>query len=696
MEGVENMSGEEGDPPPPEEEVPPSPGEAAPPSSEDVAPPDPESEAPPPPEEAPPPSREEAPPPPKETFEEDPVSLSGKGPASSLSDYLNLVSSDERIVMPGGDDLDLNRIRPRSAPRIAQSMLSDVLSQSSGKSSKYRRSMSGIPNLQETLKERQARFRDAREGRKMKMDPSYKYIFEVLSEKLGLDIATVEELILDCPSMDAFTLFFMKDGCKTLKFLYQEGDVPGLECGRTIAGATKGAKMMRLYIDNAAPEKLKGLCVFFVRCRNDVSINTKNIHEEVLFTVLDASEGLLVGIRNMLANIFLPAIMATNNWGALNQSQQGESEKHIFTETINRYLSFLDGAKISIEGTVELKKIDNIDFSKLHTFEEVTLAAGNSETVRQLEDVLMIWYKQIEQVLIESEQMRKEADDSGPLTELEHWKRMSAKFNYIIEQIKGPSCKAVINVLNVAHSKLLKNWRELDARITDTANESKDNVRYLYTLEKVCQPLYNYDLVSMAHGIQNLINAIRMIHSVSRYYNTSERMTSLFIKVTNQMVTACKAYITDGGTNHVWDQETPIVLTKIQDCIFLFKEYQASFHKTRKQILESSGEKSFEVSEMYIFGKFEAFCKRLEKITEMITIVQTYSALSNSTIEGIDIMAIKFKNIYQGVKKKQYDILDPRRTEFDTDFLDFMTKINGLEVPETEHSLSSVRNKPYS
>lgn len=64
----------------------------------------------------------------------------------------------------------------------------------------------------------------------------------------------------------------------------------------------------------------------------------------------------------------------------------------------------------------------------------------------------------------------------------------------------------------------------------------------------------------------------------------------------------------------------------------------------------------------------------------MITVVQTYSALTNSTIEGIDILAIKFKNIYQGVKKKQYDILDPRRTEFDTDFLDFMTKINGLEV----------------
>jgi dynein heavy chain len=42
---------------------------------------------------------------------------------------------------------------------------------------------------------------------------------------------------------------------------------------------------------------------------------------------------------------------------------------------------------------------------------------------------MITWSKQIEQVLVESEQIRREADNIGPAAELSYWKNRMAKFN---------------------------------------------------------------------------------------------------------------------------------------------------------------------------------------------------------------------------------------------------------------------------
>ena len=105
----------------------------------------------------------------------------------------------------------------------------------------------------------------------------------------------------------------------------------------------------------------------------------------------------------------------------------------------------------------------------------------------------------------------------------------------MLDQIKSQPCKTTIGILFAAKSKIIKHWKTLDARITDAANEAKDNVKYLYTLMKFCKPLKRCSPVEMLDCIPGLIIAIRMINSISRYYNTSERMTSPFVKVTNQV-----------------------------------------------------------------------------------------------------------------------------------------------------------------
>ena len=124
----------------------------------------------------------------------------------------------------------------------------------------------------------------------------------------------------------------------------------------------------------------------------------------------------------------------------------------------------------------------------------------NNDFVSNCEETLGKWCKQISkvkikilknknlnykffpsrnQVLTESEQIRREADDTGPycmldfksikilnlfnfkIAELAYWKQRMAKFNNLLEQIKSQRVKAVVGVLQAVKSKSLNLWKEL-------------------------------------------------------------------------------------------------------------------------------------------------------------------------------------------------------------------------------------------
>ena len=79
------------------------------------------------------------------------------------------------------------------------------------------------------------------------------------------------------------------------------------------------------------------------------------------------------------------------------------------------------------------------------------------------------------------------------------------------------------------------------------------------------------------------------------------------------MVKTCKSYLTDNGTTSVLDQPLEELVVKINSCVRLYEAYQSHFQKANKKD-KDTGQRLFDFSEMYIFGKFDAFCKRLEKV----------------------------------------------------------------------------------
>lgn len=76
---------------------------------------------------------------------------------------------------------------------------------------------------------------------------------------------------------------------------------------------------------------------------------------------------------------------------------------------------------------------------------------------------------------------------------------------------------------------------------------------------------------------------------------------------------------------------------------FIVQEYQRCFHKIKEKLEQTPSERQFDFSEMYIFRKFDAFQRRLNKILEMFGTISMYSALQDSKIEGLETMATKFQ-----------------------------------------------------
>lgn len=156
---------------------------------------------------------------------------------------------------------------------------------------------------------------------------------------------------------------------------------------------------------------------------------------------------------------------------------------------------------------------------------------------------------------MESEQLRRENDSSGPQDELEYWKRRGAQFSQLLSHLQvciefslnrygllkySPHIQLsfqhrevqwTLFCLSCSGSKILKQWKETDKKITFCYNEARDNSKFIQAMEQCCHSLYLDDPVNMRESIVSLLQTVRLIYSVSQFYNTSERTSTLMVKV---------------------------------------------------------------------------------------------------------------------------------------------------------------------
>ncbi|PFH32514.1 putative dynein gamma chain, flagellar outer arm [Besnoitia besnoiti] len=410
---------------------------------------------------------------------------------------------------------------------------------------------------------------------------------------------------------------------------------------------------------------------------------------EVLFGEIASTP--LSSLSVMLSDVFLPVVerFTEQEWKSCRSEQRRE-----FVGGFRSFCKDLSGAVHSLSCGIDLRKPDSAKVSD-DARRDPALAAKNPETVLHFEGLLEDWCRQIERYLETSLEQSNEPPDAGPRSEIEYWRNRMQRLNSITEQLKSDSCKFVFETL-YAVSKTnaevtpksrqtafhaLRRCRQIDLVITEAFNEAKDNVKYLSTLENFIDPLYTGTPQHIIDNLAALMNAVTMIHSISRYYNTNERMTSFFIKITNQMIANCKKGVLEGDHyDKLWDREPEELIRKLEACSRLNEAYHEHYRITKDKLLTTPKGKQFDFSEQQIFGRMDLFCRRVLKLITLFSIIRQFQSISRHRFEGLEVFVDRFKQILAEFRSKRHDMLDFTNNRFDRDFVEFTVRVADLET----------------
>ena len=108
-----------------------------------------------------------------------------------------------------------------------------------------------------------------------------------------------------------------------------------------------------------------------------------------------------------------------------------------------------------VENKIILDKLPQEISRTLVNFQDIINASKDLALVQKCEEILDKWIRKVTQLITQSNEIRLESDDTGPLVELDYFRKISIKFHCVLEQLNEPENKILIQVLNSAVNRKL-------------------------------------------------------------------------------------------------------------------------------------------------------------------------------------------------------------------------------------------------
>ncbi|KAM5307672.1 dynein axonemal heavy chain 2 [Glossophaga mutica] len=440
-----------------------------------------------------------------------------------------------------------------------------------------------------------------------------------------------------------------------------------------------------LKLDLGMPIQTQNQIVYFIR-QAPVPITPENFEATVQFGTVRGSY--IPALLRLLSGVFAPQVFTNTSWP--------ESIRNHFASHLHRFLACLTDTRYKLEGHTVLY----IPTEAMMMKPEVVFK--DKELVQRLETSMIHWTRQIKEVLSAQETVET-GENLGPLEEIEFWRNRCMDLSGISTQLVKEGVKHIESILRLAKSSYLAPFMKLAQQIQDGSCQAQSNLTFLSILKEPYQELAFVPPKDISSKLPKLISLIRIIWVNSPYYNTRERLTSLFRKMSNEIIRLCCHAI---SLDRIFEGYVNSSKDDLHGCISCCHAWKDHYLQAVQMHTQFSS-RGWVLDQTSIFAQVDAFVQRCKDLIEVCDCQYHFARWEDGkqgplpcffgaqgpqiTRNLLEIEDIFHKNLYT-LRAVRGGILDVKNTSWHEDYNRFRAGVKDLEVM-TQNLITSAFEK---
>ncbi|XP_043393066.1 dynein axonemal heavy chain 2 isoform X2 [Chelonia mydas] len=428
-----------------------------------------------------------------------------------------------------------------------------------------------------------------------------------------------------------------------------------------------------LKVEQTMPYQEQKQLTYFIRHEN-AEITAENFQKTVQFGTV--RRPYIDSLMRILNSVFLPRLFRNTNWP--------ESIKNEFFSEIYHFMTSLTDTRSKMKGRTVLY----IPIEALTMKPEVVVK--DKALVQRLETSMIHWTRQIKEVL-RAQEAGESRESTGPLEEIEFWRNRCTDLSEISKQLCRQGVTHIESILVLSKSSYVAPFQRLARQIQDGSEQAQSNLRFLSILKEPFQELSTLRPKDIPDKLPHLISLVRIIWVNSPYYNTRERITALFRKMSSKIIQMC---CQDISLDRIFEGYVVSSRQSLHDCISCMNAWKDCYLYAAQMHNRLSG-KGWVLDQTSIFAQVDAFVQRCKDLLEVCDCQQHFARWEDGKQTPLpcffghrgpqmtrNLLEIEetFQKHLHTLRNMKGGILDVKNTFWHEDFNRFRSGVKDLEV----------------